>query len=154
MWNDHCQNYLSRIYCCHLCWNNSSHDAFCRWNRELGKFYYCFVYIYLCGLCNRFNSRRYRHIFFFLGELIILCLIQIGGLGYMTTSTFLILLIGKKFDFRQKIAISESFDRPFLQGSRNLVISIFVTTFILEIIATIVLYSIFLKIMVGNKVYG
>ncbi|WPF90158.1 TrkH family potassium uptake protein [Cyanobacterium aponinum AL20118] len=81
--------------------------------------------------------------FSFWGELIILCLIQIGGLGYMTTSTFLILLIGKKFDFRQKIAISESFDRPFLQGSRNLVISIFVTTFILEIIATIVLYSIF-----------
>ncbi len=46
----------------------------------------------------------------FVGELIILCLIQIGGLGYMTTTTFLILLIGKKFDFSQKIAISESFD--------------------------------------------
>ncbi len=32
--------------------------------------------------------------FSFVGELIILCLIQIGGLGYMTTTTFLILLIG------------------------------------------------------------
>ncbi|WP_330204302.1 TrkH family potassium uptake protein [Cyanobacterium sp. Dongsha4] len=81
--------------------------------------------------------------FSFWGELIILCLIQIGGLGYMTTSTFLILLIGKKFDFRQKIAINESFDRPFLQGSRNLVISIFVTTFILEFFAALILYSAF-----------
>jgi len=78
-----------------------------------------------------------------LGELVILCLIQIGGLGYMTTSTFLILLIGKKFDFRQKIAIKESFDRPFLQGSRNLVISIFITTVILETLAAIILYSVF-----------
>jgi len=73
--------------------------------------------------------------FSFWGELFILFLIQIGGLGYMITTTFLILLIGKKFDFRQKIAINESFDRPFLQGSRNLVISVFATTFILELIA-------------------
>ncbi len=81
--------------------------------------------------------------FSFLGELVILLLIQIGGLGYMTTTTFLILLIGKKFDFRQKIAIKESFDRPFLQGSRNLVISIIITTFILELAATILLFPTF-----------
>jgi len=81
--------------------------------------------------------------FSFWGEFFIVCLIQIGGFGYMTTTTFLILLIGKKFDFRQKIAISESFDRPFLQGSRNLVTAIFITTFILETIATIILYSVF-----------
>ena len=81
--------------------------------------------------------------FSFLGELIILCLIQIGGLGYMTTTTFLMLLIGKKFDFRQKIAINESFDRPFLQGSRNLVTSVFATTFIFELSAIFLLLPIF-----------
>lgn len=81
--------------------------------------------------------------FSFWGEFFIACLIQIGGFGYMTTTTFLILLIGKKFDFRQKIAINESFDRPFLQGSRNLVISIFITTFIFEGIAAIILYLVF-----------
>ncbi|NCO76474.1 MAG: ATPase [Cyanobacteria bacterium] len=81
--------------------------------------------------------------FSFWGELFILFLIQIGGLGYMITTTFLILLIGKKFDFRQKIAINESFDRPFLQGSRNLVISVFATTFILELIAIMFLFPVF-----------
>lgn len=81
--------------------------------------------------------------FSFVGELIILLLIQIGGLGYMTTTTFLILLIGKKFDFRQKIAINESFDRPFLLGSRNLVASIFATTFIFELSAIFLLLPIF-----------
>ena len=81
--------------------------------------------------------------FSFVGELIILCLIQIGGLGYMTTTTFLILLIGKKFDFRQKLAINESFDRPFLLGSRNLLTSVFATTVIFELSAVFLLIPIF-----------
>ncbi len=71
--------------------------------------------------------------FSFWGQLIILLLIQVGGLGYMMTSTFLMLLIGRKFDLRQKLAIQESFDRPFLQGSKNLVLSIIATTLIFEI---------------------
>ncbi|BAQ63676.1 TrkH family potassium uptake protein [Geminocystis sp. NIES-3709] len=79
------------------------------------------------------------------GEFFLMCLIQVGGLGYMITTTLLILLIGKKFDFRQKIAINDSFDRPFLQGSRNLVISVFATTFILESVAIVGLFSVFAK---------
>ena len=71
--------------------------------------------------------------FSFWGQLTILLLIQVGGLGYMMTTTFLILLLGRKFDLRQKFAIQESFDRPFLQGSSNLVRSIIATTLIFEI---------------------
>ncbi len=81
--------------------------------------------------------------FSFIGQLTILCLIQVGGLGYMTTTTFLILLIGKKFDFRQKVAINESFDRPFLQGSQNLLKSVFATTVIFELTAAFLLIPIF-----------
>lgn len=69
----------------------------------------------------------------FWGQFIILLLIQLGGLGYMTITTFLMLLLGRRFDLRQKFAIQESFDRPFLQGSQNLVRSIFATTLIFEI---------------------
>ena len=71
--------------------------------------------------------------FSFWGQLTILFLIQVGGLGYMMTTTFLILLLGRKFDLRQKFAIQESFDRPFLQGSNNLVRSIVATTLIFEL---------------------
>lgn len=71
--------------------------------------------------------------FSFWGQLTILLLIQIGGLGYMMSTTFLMLLLGRKFDLRQKFAIQESFDRPFLQGSNNLVRSIVATTLIFEI---------------------
>lgn len=81
--------------------------------------------------------------FSFWGQFIILCLIQIGGLGYMMTSTFLMLLIGRKFDLRQKFAIQESFDRPFLQGSNSLVKSIFATTLIFELTGFFLLFRVF-----------
>ncbi len=100
--------------------------------------------------------------FSFWGQLIILFLIQVGGLGYMTTTTLLILLLGRKFDLRQKFAIQESFDRPFLQGSTiqesfdrpflqgssNLVRSIIATTMIFEIT------GIFLLLLVFVPQYG
>lgn len=37
------------------------------------------------------------------GQGVILLLIQLGGLGYMTLSTFLMLLLGRRFDLAQKI---------------------------------------------------
>ena len=81
--------------------------------------------------------------FSFWGQLTILFLIQVGGLGYMMTTTFLILLLGRKFDLRQKFAIQESFDRPFLQGSNNLVRSIVATTAIFEISGIFLLLNTF-----------
>ncbi len=81
--------------------------------------------------------------FSFWGQLTILLLIQIGGLGYMMSTTFLILLLGRKFDLRQKFAIQESFDRPFLQGSTNLVRSIVATTLIFEITGIFLLLKTF-----------
>jgi len=77
--------------------------------------------------------------FSFWGELILVLLVQIGGLGYMTVTTFLMLLIGRKFDLQQRFAIQESFDRPFLQGSQLLVKSIFATTLIFELTGTLFL---------------
>ncbi|MCC0175418.1 ATPase [Waterburya agarophytonicola K14] len=83
--------------------------------------------------------------FSFWGQLTILLLIQVGGLGYMMTTTFLILLLGRKFDLRQKFAIQESFDRPFLQGSNNLVRSIIATTAIFEITGILLLLNTFVR---------
>ncbi len=81
--------------------------------------------------------------FSFFGQLVILLLIQVGGLGYMTTNTFLLFLIRKKFDFRQKVAIQESFDRPFLQGSKSLLISIVATTIFFELTGLFLLLPLF-----------
>lgn len=78
--------------------------------------------------------------FSFWGQLFIVFLVSVGGLGYMTTTTFLILLIGRKFDLSQKSAIKDSFDRPFLQGSRSLIISIMATTLVFETLGAILMF--------------
>ncbi|HLP90662.1 MAG TPA: TrkH family potassium uptake protein [Nostocaceae cyanobacterium] len=71
--------------------------------------------------------------FSFWGQFFIALLAQIGGLGYMTTTTFLILLIGKKFDLGQKVAIQQALDRPGMSGSSQIIRSIIATTLFFEI---------------------
>ncbi|MGL5876602.1 MAG: potassium transporter TrkG, partial [Xenococcaceae cyanobacterium] len=83
--------------------------------------------------------------FSFWGQLIVALEAQIGGLGYMTMTTFLILLIGRKFDLKQRLAIQESFDRPFLQGSASLIRSIAATTLLFELGGVILMYNTFAK---------
>jgi trk system potassium uptake protein len=82
--------------------------------------------------------------FSFWGQLFIALLAQIGGLGYMTTTTFLILLIGRKFDMRQKIAIQQALDRPGMSGSSQVIRSIIATTLIFEITGVFLLLPAFI----------
>jgi len=77
------------------------------------------------------------------GHLIILLLIQVGGLGYMTATTFLIILLGRKFNLRQKIAVQQALDRRGIQGARQLVRSILGLTFLFEITGTLLLWFVF-----------
>jgi len=79
----------------------------------------------------------------FWGQLAILLLIQVGGLGYMTTNTFLLLLIGRRFDLRQRFALQETVDRPFVLDSRQLIRAIVMTAFLFELVATILLLPAF-----------
>ncbi|QHV00035.1 TrkH family potassium uptake protein [Synechocystis sp. CACIAM 05] len=83
--------------------------------------------------------------FSFWGELTVMLLAQLGGLGYMTLTTFLMILIGRKFDLQQRFAIQESFDHRFAQGSNNLIKSVIATTLIFEVTGTIILFFVFLQ---------
>ncbi|WP_414544777.1 TrkH family potassium uptake protein [Nostoc sp. CCY0012] len=81
--------------------------------------------------------------FSFWGQLFILMLFQIGGLGYMTTTTFLITLVGRKFNLRQKVAIQQTLDRPGMHGSTQVIRSIIATTMIFEITGILLLLPAF-----------
>jgi trk system potassium uptake protein TrkH len=89
--------------------------------------------------------------FSFWGQLFIMMLAQIGGLGYMTTTTFLILLIGRRFDLRQKVAIQQALDRPGMSGSTQIIRSIIATTMIFEITGILLLLPAFVKDFGWNK---
>ncbi len=67
------------------------------------------------------------------GQLVILFLIQIGGLGYMIATTLLLILLGRKhFGLRDRLALQQSMDRPELQGMVPLVRSIIATILMFE----------------------
>lgn len=81
--------------------------------------------------------------FSFWGQLFILLLIQIGGLGYMTATTFLLLLLGRRFGLREKIAIQQSLDTPGMSGVVQLVRSIIAMTLVFELTGTFVMIPVF-----------
>lgn len=78
-----------------------------------------------------------------IGQFFILALIQIGGLGYMTATTFLLLLVGRRFALRDKIAIQQALDRPGIQGSNQVIRSVIALTAIFEITGMFLLLPVF-----------
>jgi trk system potassium uptake protein len=77
------------------------------------------------------------------GQLIIMLLVQVGGLGYMTVTTFLLLLLGRRFGLKDKIAIQQSLDRRSLHGSAQVLKSIVATTLIFELTGAFLLLLVF-----------
>ncbi|MEO0459046.1 MAG: potassium transporter TrkG, partial [Cyanobacteria bacterium P01_A01_bin.114] len=68
-----------------------------------------------------------------IGQGIILLLIQLGGLGYMTANTFLLLVLGRRLGLKDRLAVQQSLDTAELSGVRGLIISIISMTLIFEL---------------------
>lgn len=79
----------------------------------------------------------------FWGQLFLVVLVQIGGLGYMTATTFLLLLLGRRFGLKDKIAIQQSLDKSGLYGVVQLVQSILATTMLFELTGVFLLMLVF-----------
>jgi len=73
------------------------------------------------------------------GQVIILCLIQLGGLGLMTFAVLIVILLGKKVGLKQRLLIQESFNQTSLGGLVRLVKILFIFTIALESVAFIIL---------------
>lgn len=79
----------------------------------------------------------------FWGQLIITVLIQVGGLGYMTATTFLLLLLGGRFKLRYRLAVQQSLDATGLSNVVQLVRSIIATTVLIELTGVFLLMLVF-----------
>ena len=66
------------------------------------------------------------------GQIVILALIQIGGLGIMTFSVFFMLLLGKKISFKGRMVIHDSFSHSPFRDFRGMLKAIFILTFSIE----------------------
>lgn len=93
-------------------------------------------------------------VFSFFGELVVLVLIQAGGLGFMTFSTALALLMGKKIGLKERVLIQEAYNQLELSGLVRLVQRILLVTLIAESCGALLLFFRFAEIMpAANAVY-
>jgi len=66
------------------------------------------------------------------GHIIILLLIQVGGLGFITFSTLILLLLGKRLSLRNKLIIQSAYNVSTTKGLAQMTKNIFKATFLLE----------------------
>ncbi len=78
--------------------------------------------------------------FSMLGQLIILALIQIGGLGIMTLSSFLALFFGRGMAIRERIMLQEMLNVERLGAITRLLRGVVLITFSVEAIGALLLY--------------
>lgn len=74
------------------------------------------------------------------GQIVILVMIQLGGLGFMTSATLFVLALGRRIGLREKLLIGETLGTLKLGGLVNLVKKIALFTLISESIGTLIFY--------------
>lgn len=87
------------------------------------------------------------------GQVVILFLIQIGGLGFMTVATVVFMLMGRKITLRERLAIKESLVEFKLQGVVKLIRSIIIMTLVIEAVGAILLMFSFIPAYGAKGIY-
>ncbi|TPG78142.1 Trk family potassium uptake protein [Brevibacillus laterosporus] len=73
------------------------------------------------------------------GQLVILALIQVGGLGFMTLATFFALLMGKRISLKQRLLLQESLNQISIEGVVRLAKMLLIFTGLIELTGGILL---------------
>ena len=85
------------------------------------------------------------------GQIVILILVQLGGLGIMTFSILLFLSVGRGVSRQQRWIIQESFTQMNIPDVKSLMKSIFLFTFVIEAIGVVILFINFSREFVWSK---
>ncbi|BDH60371.1 Ktr system potassium transporter B [Lysinibacillus sp. PLM2] len=88
------------------------------------------------------------------GEIVILILIQLGGIGFMTFATFLFTLLGKKISLKERLLLKEAFNASSTSGIVKLVQRILIFTLLTEGIGALILGIRFsFEMPIGQAIY-
>ena len=79
----------------------------------------------------------------FWGQLVLIVLVEVGALGYMTATTILLMIIGRKFGLRDKIALQQPLDTTGLGGVVSLVKSVIATMILFQLMGVFLLLTVF-----------
>ncbi|PLR82984.1 Trk family potassium uptake protein [Bacillus canaveralius] len=88
------------------------------------------------------------------GQIVILALIQVGGLGFMTFATFFFFLLGKRISLRERLLLQQSLNNLSIEGIVRLVKRVLIFTAVFEIAGAIILAIRFAFDMpIGKAIY-
>ncbi|MEG1805726.1 MAG: potassium transporter TrkG, partial [Clostridia bacterium] len=83
--------------------------------------------------------------FSFFGQVVIILLIQLGGLGLMTIATLLFIIAGKRITLKERLILQEAYSQTDLSGLVRLTLKIAKYAFTLEGIGALILALCFFK---------
>jgi trk system potassium uptake protein TrkH len=88
------------------------------------------------------------------GQIVILALIQIGGLGFMTFATLFAFLLGKKISLKERMLLQESLNNLSMEGIVRLARRILIFTAVIEVGGAVLLSIRFsFDMPVGKAIY-
>lgn len=73
------------------------------------------------------------------GQIVLMILIQVGGLGFMTFGVLIAIMLGKSIGFKERLMIQEALNQLSIEGMVRLVKFVVVFTLIAEAIGAIIL---------------
>ncbi|MBD2868143.1 TrkH family potassium uptake protein [Paenibacillus arenilitoris] len=68
------------------------------------------------------------------GQIILMCLIQLGGLGFMTMATLIALVLRKKISLRERLILQEAMNQTSMEGIVRLIRRVIVYSLSIELI--------------------
>ena len=77
--------------------------------------------------------------FTFFGQIVILSLIQIGGLGFMTFATLFAILLGRKVTLKERLLLQEALNQVSIEGVVRLAKYVIMVTFAIEATGAVIL---------------
>lgn len=89
------------------------------------------------------------------GQIVLLCLFQLGGVGFMTAATWFALALGRKISLRDRLVLKEALNQTEMSGIVQLVIRIFLFSVAIESVGAILFAAVWMDSMTfGQAVYN
>ena len=87
------------------------------------------------------------------GQIVIIMLIQVGGLGFMTITSFVFMLVGRRITLSERMIIRESLNELHLSGLLSMIQKILIVTFTTELAGALIFATRFVPIFGVKGLY-
>jgi len=79
------------------------------------------------------------------GQIVVLFLVQLGGLGFISIASLIFLLIGKKINYASRLMLQESLNKEDTQGVVKTLIIVLISTIVIEFVGFLMLLGPMIK---------